>query len=209
MNRLVIRAASVEEAVKEACRRLKAPRSRLRIEVVREAKKGFFGLFSRPAIIEAEKVVTDPREEAVRFIRGVAERLGLRVETEITACGSSRADLEVKVLSGDAGLLIGKRGLVLESLELLVNATANRDADKRVRFRLDVAEYRKRREESLLLLADRMASLVLRTGQEVELDPMPRHERKLIHQRVKKTHRLKTRSVGEEPNRRVVILPTT
>jgi spoIIIJ-associated protein len=206
LNKVEVCAGTVEEAVTEACRKLDVPLHRLSVRVLQEPRKGIWGLFARPARIEAERIDEDPVEAAIRFLTGVAERMGIPAKVTVEPRSHSSRSVMIRIQAGETGVLIGKRGLTLRSLEHLANIAANRWASVKTRIVLDVADYRKRREETLVALADRMALQVIRTGKEVSLEPMPRHERKIIHRRVQTEHRLKTRSIGEEPNRRVVIM---
>ena len=114
----------------------------------------------------------------------------------------------VSLAGEDLGILIGKHGQTLDALQYLANLAANRDSrEKRVRIMLDVENYRDRREETLKRLAKRLADRALRTRQEIKLEPMSRHERKIIHIALQDNRRISTYSDGEEPYRYVVIAP--
>jgi spoIIIJ-associated protein len=204
LNKVVVRARSVEEAVELACRRLGLTRDRVEVHVLQEPKRGFLGLFGRrDAEVEAEAKV-DHVEEAVSFLTEVLKKMGVTgVSVELAKRSSRTVTLE---LHGEPlRVLIGKRGKTLESLQELVNLVANRKGFRPVQFLLDAGGYRKQREETLIAFAGRMAAKVLRTGQEVMLEAMPAAERKIIHRTIPKMGGLTTHSVGEEPDRRVVI----
>ncbi|WP_143521208.1 RNA-binding cell elongation regulator Jag/EloR, partial [Pseudomonas sp. 2995-1] len=107
----------------------------------------------------------------------------------------------------DIGVLIGKRGQTLDSLQYLVNLVANRQSNNYVRIYLDAEGYRDRRKEALETLASRLSSKAIRTKKEVCLEPMNAHERKIIHTALQNVKGVKTYSDGEEPNRCIIVAP--
>ena len=112
------------------------------------------------------------------------------------------------LIGDNLGILIGKHGQTLDSLQYLVNLTANRgNAENRVHIILDIEGYRARREETLMRLAGHLAEKACRIGDEVHLEPMNRHERKIIHMALQDNRRVSTYSAGDEPRRYVVIAP--
>lgn len=110
-----------------------------------------------------------------------------------------------KLHGKDMGILIGKHGQTLDSLQYLTNLVANKNSDERVCVVIDVEDYRNRRVETLTRLAHRLADKVKRTGERVELEPMNPHERKIIHMALQNDRKVTTSSEGEEPSRYVVI----
>lgn len=107
----------------------------------------------------------------------------------------------------DSALLIGKRGQMIDALQYLTNLAANRASDDKVRFILDVENYRERREETLIKMAKNVADRVARIRQEVKMEPMSRHERRIIHTALQDNKRVETHSFGEDPYRYVVVSP--
>ena len=106
------------------------------------------------------------------------------------------------------GILIGKHGQTLDAIQYLANLAANKDhANGHVRIMLDIEGYRSRREETLMRLAGHLAEKACRIGQEIHLEPMNRHERKIIHTALQDNRKVTTYSAGEEPRRYVVIVP--
>ena len=106
------------------------------------------------------------------------------------------------------GILIGKHGQTLDAIQYLANLAANKDhADGHARIIIDIEGYRSRREETLMRLAGHLAEKACRIGQEVHLEPMNRHERKIIHTALQDNRKVSTYSAGEEPRRYVVIVP--
>ncbi|MCE5172487.1 protein jag [Paenibacillus profundus] len=144
----------------------------------------------------------DPIEEAKQFITDVARSMGLEVEVTV----HKRKDtVTLDICGSDLGLIIGRRGQTLDSLQYLTNLVANRYSKHHLRIILDAEQFRERRKKTLESLADRLASKVIRTRQEVVLEPMTPQERKIIHAKLQDHQKVKTFSKGEDPNRRVVI----
>lgn len=151
-------------------------------------------------LIRAAKV--DAIRQGKAFLEEVLATMGLDIEVE----EQTQDGNPVFIIKGSGlGLIIGRRGQTLDSLQYLVNVVANRHADKRVRIVLDAENYRAKRKEALGQLADRMASQVARTRKPVRLEPMNPAERKVIHSRLQKHPKVETFSEGTEPYRRVVI----
>lgn len=165
----------------------------------------------RAEVAEATSVATDAPDESERlaiaeqFLRDVFAAMHIEVAIE----RSESVEGTVYGLVGDnLGILIGKHGQTLDSLQYLANLAANRGADgERVRVILDIENYRARREETLVRLAGHLAEKACRIGQEVHLEPMNRHERKIIHMALQDNRRVSTFSAGDEPRRYVVIAP--
>jgi len=146
----------------------------------------------------------DPVEEAKQFLTDVSEKMGVNVEIEVLRDGK-----QVQfILSGDKiALLIGKRGQTLNSLQYLTQLVINRFSDQYFHVLLDAEDYRKRRNETLVHLAERLAQKALKSGKKVSLEPMPSYERKVIHTALMENGRIRTYSDGVEPNRHIVISP--
>lgn len=144
----------------------------------------------------------DPIEEASRFIIDAARAMGLEVEVSV----HKRKDTVTFDISGpDLGLIIGRRGQTLDSLQYLTSLVANRYSKHHLRIILDAEQFRERRKKTLEALADRLANKAVRNRHEVVLEPMTAQERKIIHAKLQDHPKVKTYSKGEEPNRRIVI----
>ena len=113
--------------------------------------------------------------------------------------------LKIDIEGEDSKTLIGYRGEVLNSLQVILNSIANKDSKEKVRIILNISNYREKREKSLEELADKISKTVLKTGKSVTLEPMMAYERKIIHNRLQSSSKVKTYSIGEEPYRKVVI----
>ncbi len=157
------------------------------------------------------RVPLDPEVAARAVDRGVAflHDVFAAMHIEVSIERSDNEEGAYLSLIGDnLGILIGKHGQTLDALQYLANLAANRGLeDERVHILLDIEGYRARREETLTRLAGHLAEKACRIGQEIHLEPMNRHERKIIHMALQKSHRVSTYSAGDEPRRYVVIVP--
>ncbi|MBR1636171.1 MAG: protein jag [Lachnospiraceae bacterium] len=153
----------------------------------------------------SEEEASVPLEKAEAFLQQIFASMHLTVNIERE---KSDEAFVLNMSGDDLGILIGKHGQTLDSLQYLTNLAANHEmAEKRVRIVLDVEHYRNRREETLRRLASRLADKALRTRQRIMLEPMNRHERKIIHMALQENRRVSTYSAGDEPYRKVVIEP--
>ena len=143
--------------------------------------------------------------KAKKFLLEVFAEMQVEAEIGVEETGTT----VVLDLSGkNLGILIGKHGQTLDALQYLTNLAANRnDSEQRVHFILDVENYRARREETLQKLAKSVADRAVRMHQDVRLEPMNRHERRIIHTALQNNDRIETRSAGEEPYRYIVVSP--
>lgn len=197
---------TVEDAYRAALAELNVPEDRVTCEVLEEPSKGFLGLIgTKPAKVKVTVKELTPLEKATKFLEEIfaAMQLEVRLERE------DKEDCSIYNLIGEnLGILIGKHGQTLDALQYLANLAANRGlSEEKVRIVIDVENYRSRREETLRRLALRLADKARHTGEKIMLEPMNRHERKIIHMALQDNHRVMTYSAGEEPFRKVVIEP--
>lgn len=202
MTKITVSGKTVEEAIEAGLRQLDLPEERVKVNILEQAAKGLFGLIgSKDARVELE-VLPDAIEESIRFLEEVFVSMNQKVKIE-------RIDEDEHVRFNfhgeDMGILIGRRGQTLDSLQYLVNIVANRYADKHLRIILDAENFRERRRQTLEQLAQRLADRVIRSRREVVLEPMSPLERKVIHSHLQNHPKVKTYSKGDEPNRKVVI----
>lgn len=195
-----------EDAIAEALRQLGMSRDEVSIEVVQRAKTGFLGLGAAPAIIRVEyEVKQEPTQsDRVReFFSGLLERMGVNAEIEITERENGGLNCN---LSGDGmGAVIGRRGETLDAIQHLANYAMNRGSEKRLHISVDAENYRSKREESLVHLAEKMAAKVVKYRRSMALEPMNSYERHVIHTALQDYEGVSTSSTGTEPNRRVVV----
>lgn len=154
---------------------------------------------------QVEDDSANPIEEAKAYLSSIAEQLAIH-DLEIATTREGKYVL-FQLKSEKAALLIGKRGQTLNSLQQLTQLVLNKSAKQFLMVKLDVENYRERRQVALELLADRMADKALRLNQRVAFEPMPSYERKIIHNQLANRLDLETYSEGTEPNRYLVIEP--
>lgn len=201
MRKVTVAAKTVDEAISLALEQLNATREQVTVNVLEEPTRGFFGFGARPAKLEVE-VQTDPIEEAKRFLERLISTMEIDAKVDVE---KFRDHVRFELVGDDLGIVIGRRGQTLDALQLLVNTVGNRYSDSYLRIILDAENYRDKRKQTLAQLAERLAQKTLKTGEAIKLEPMPSHERKVIHSSLQKRRDIVTYSEGEEPYRYIVI----
>lgn len=196
---------SVEEAIEKALKKLEISKEEAEINIIDEGSKGFLGLIGgKEAVVEVSKKII-PSEIGKKFLEEIFLNSELDVEVEYIESKSDDEQLYYNLSSPELGIVIGHRGETLDALQYLTSLAVNRETDEYFRIMLDAEGYRERRKETLERLANKMKNKALETGRKVMLDPMPPHERRIIHLTVKDDDRVKSYSQGEEPFRKVMI----
>lgn len=196
-----ITAKTVDEAIEKAVAELKLDRSNIKVEVIDSGNKGIFGIGAKDAVVRVTADV-NLEERAKTFLDDVFFSMGMKVDFDIQREGKV---MKINLIGDNLGIIIGKRGDTLDSLEHLTNLCVNKGDVDYVKVVLDVENYRARREQTLIKLAKNLAATVLRTGKKITLEPMHSNERRIIHAILQSHPDVETYSVGEEPNRKVVI----
>ena len=163
-------------------------------EPVKEARKE----------IQLGKVEDQTIEACEKFVADVMQAMGME-DVKVTSCVDEEGALSINMEGPNMGILIGKRGQTLDSLQYLTNRVANKMQDGYVRVKLDTEDYRRRRKETLENLAKNIAGKVKRTRRTVVLEPMNPYERRIIHSALQSDPAVTTHSEGEEPYRKVVV----
>ena len=204
MKEIQVSAKTEERAIEEAVRQLGVDSADdLEIEVIEKAAKGFLGFGSKDAVIKAV-VKFNPEKTAKEFLREMFVAMGIivNIETEL-----KEKQLLINLSGSDMGILIGKRGQTLDSIQYLVNLVVNKGNAPYLSITIDTENYRQRRKETLESLAYNLAKKVKQTGKKVVLEPMNPYERRIIHSSLQNNKYVTTYSEGEEPYRRVVVTP--
>ena len=204
---------NVEDALTKASVELGVTSDKVEYEVVDKGSAGFIGIGSKPAKINArvkeekpivvEEAPADIEAVIVEFLSKVFDAMNLTVKINVNITEES---VDVDLVGDDMGVLIGKRGQTLDSLQYLVSLVVNKKSDKYLRVKLDTENYRERRKETLENLAKNIAFKVKRTKRPVSLEPMNPYERRVIHSALQNDRYVTTKSEGEEPFRHVVVL---
>lgn len=196
---------TVEEAVSEVLKELGTTKDKVEIEVLEEGSKGFFGLFgSKMAKVRVTKKI-DPIGSAKNFLQEIFRTMNMEVMIDVSL--KDQKHMLIQLSGQDMGVLIGKRGQTLDSLQYLVNLVVNRGEASYISVTLDTENYRQRRKETLESLAFNLAKKAKQTKKSVVLEPMNPYERRIIHAALQNDRFVKTHSEGEEPYRNVVITP--
>jgi len=204
MGNIVIEksAKTVEEAVNLALEELDVTEDQVEIEVLEEGSKSLLGLRKAK---EAKVRVTlfDYATEIARdFLEELFDKMGFEATIDIV---EDEEITRVNIESSNSGVIIGRRGETLDALQFLTSLVVNRNNTTYKKIILDTEDYRKKREITLENLADRLAFKVEKTGRSMSLEPMNPYERRIIHSSLQKNNKVETYSVGEDPNRKVVI----
>lgn len=206
MEYIEISAKTVNDAITEACRKLGVTSDRLDYEVIEEGSSGFLGIGSKPAVIKAAVKVEEisPEDGAKNFLHDVFAAMNMVVTVDVKYDENTH-EMDIDLCGDDMGILIGKRGQTLDSLQYLVSLVVNKDAEDYIRVKVDTENYRERRKETLENLAKNIAYKVKRTKRPVALEPMNPYERRVIHSALQNDKYVTTHSEGEEPYRKVVV----
>lgn len=203
MEYIEISAKSVNDAITEACQKFVVTSDKLDYVVVDEGSTGFLGIGSKPAIIKA-RVKCSVADQAKDFLKEVFDAMNMIVVVDVKY-DEVNNNLDIDLSGDEMGVLIGKRGQTLDSLQYLVSLVVNKDSENYIRVKVDTEDYRKRRKETLENLAKNIAYKVKRTKRSVSLEPMNPYERRIIHSALQNDKYVTTHSEGEEPFRRVVV----
>jgi len=196
-------AKTVADAITDACMSLQITSDKLDYVVVEEGSTGFLGIHARNAVIKAK--VKDSIEDNVKdFLDDVLKAMNLEAEVSINYNEADK-EMDIEINGDDMGILIGKRGQTLDSLQYLASLVCNKNSEEYIRVKVDTENYRERRKETLENLAKNMAFKVKRTKRPVSLEPMNPYERRVIHSALQDDKYVTTHSEGEEPFRHVVV----
>jgi spoIIIJ-associated protein len=227
METIEIEGKTIDEAIEKACSEFNLPREKLNIEIISDGTTGFLGLGSKKARIKASRMSIDmgieaeqieaaaqktPSDEAEESSSMAAKRLleGIlaRMKLDCPVTVEETSDTIILNIKGDGGgLLIGKRGQNLDAIQYIVSKATNKFTDNKKMIVIDTESYRKRREESLIALAEKLAEKVKKTKKAVTVGHMNAHDRRIIHLALQNDEQLITKSRGEGEFRKIVIMP--
>lgn len=196
-------AKTVSDAVTAACQNFLVTSDKLEYEVLEEGSTGFLGFNAKPAVIMA-RVKATIQDKAKDFLNDVFAAMNMTVVVE-AEYDEEQKHLDIDLSGDEMGVLIGKRGQTLDSLQYLVSLVVNKESEEYIRVKVDTENYRRRRKETLENLAKNIAYKVKRTKRPVSLEPMNPYERRIIHSALQNDKYVTTHSEGEEPFRHVVV----
>ena len=196
-------AKSVSEATPAAIEELGLCENDVDIEVVDEGTKGFFGLGSKDSKVIA-RVKDVVSYKARVFLTQIFDGMKLEVKIDTRL---EEDNLFIDLSGKNMGIIIGKRGDTLDSLQYLTSLVVNHDSEEYYKVTINTENYREKRYDSLCALSKRLAEKVAKTGKKYTLEPMNPYERRIIHSNLQNDESVTTYSVGEDPYRKVVIAP--
>lgn len=211
MKQAVIKARRKEEKIVEEVKEVK--KEKKPVEKIKEIKKEEKSVVKEKVQektpVQKKETELAPVEQATmdaceNFILDVLKAMDM-TDVKVTSNIDEEGALNIDMEGSNMGILIGKRGQTLDSLQYLANRVANKMQDGYVRVKLDTEDYRRRRKQTLENLAKNIASKVKRTRRAVSLEPMNPYERRIIHSALQADPAVSTHSEGEEPYRRVVV----
>lgn len=205
-------AKTVEEAVNLALEELGANRDEVEVEVLSDSRSGFFGFGGGDATVRVRRIPPDEVKQAARELaREILEELlslmhiDASIEEKEPTPGE-RMSVKLNILGEDLGVLIGRRGNSLYSLQYMVYLIMSQRLKAHMPVSIDVEGYKERRQESLMGLAGRMAERVVATGKPVTMEPMPANERRIVHLALREFPGVMTQSIGFGDDRKVTIM---
>ena len=218
MREIIATGKDTEEAIETGLMELNVSREDVNIEIIETSNKGLFGIFGQKDAkvkitllgeeTETKKDAPKVADEDVllqtkNFVITVLLKMGIDSNCEIVMNDNNRIEIE---LSGEnMGMVIGRRGETLDALQHVVQLYVNKEFEEYYKVTIDTEDYRKKREEALINLAHGLAKKVIRTRKEIVLEPMKPYERRIIHTALQNYNKVKTHSIGEEPNRKLVV----
>ncbi|MGL5260587.1 MAG: RNA-binding cell elongation regulator Jag/EloR [Lachnospiraceae bacterium] len=203
MEYIEVSAKNVNEAITSACQQLGVPSDKLEYIVLDEGSSGFLGFNTKPAKIKAY-VKSSLEDIAKSFLNDVFKSMNLVVVVKVEYNKEDEI-MNIELAGDEMGVLIGKRGQTLDSLQYLVSLVVNKNTESYVRIKVDTENYRERRKETLENLAKNMSFKVKRTKRSISLEPMNPYERRIIHSALQNDKFVTTHSEGDEPYRKVVV----
>ena len=222
---IIAEGRTTNEAIENGLKQLRVSKDKVDIKVLENEKKRSFFSILVPRVEKVEKEIKEEKiekkevkakkiielteeeqakaeENVKQFMEEIKKELP---ENTTYAIHKDKTGLNVEISNENLGFLIGYRGETLYAFQSILSAIAGKEIDKKVRVILDIEGYKAKREKTLEELAEKVAKTVIKTRKPVKLEPMQAYERKIIHSKLQQNDKVQTESIGEEPNRRIVI----
>ena len=204
MEFIEVRGKTVEEAITNAQIQLGTTSDKIEYEIIERESNGFLGLIGKKdAVIKARKK-SNLVDDTLEFLDKMFAAMEMEVKSTIDYSEENRT-MNIDFSGDEMGILIGKRGQTLDSLQYLISLVVNKESDSYIKVKVDTEDYRERRKATLENLAKNLSYKVKRTRRPVTLEPMNPYERRIIHSALQNDRYVETHSEGEEPYRKVVI----
>ena len=222
---IIAEGRTTHEAIENGLKQLRVSKDQVEIKVLEnEEKRSFFSILA-PRVVKVEMTLKEEKtekkeikhkkiielseeeqEKAEQNVKTFMEEILKELPENTTyQIQKDKTGLNVEILNENLGFLIGYRGETLYAFQNILSAIAGKEIDKKVRVILDIEGYKAKREKTLEELAEKVAKTVIKTRKPIKLEPMQAYERKIIHSKLQQNDKVQTESIGEEPNRRIVI----
>ena len=222
---IIAEGRTTNEAIENGLKQLRVSKDKVEIKVLEnEEKRSFFSILA-PRVVKVEMTLKEEKaekkeikpkkiielseeeqEKAEENVKTFMEEIKKELPENTTyVIHKDKTGLNVEISNENLGFLIGYRGETLYAFQSILSAIAGKEIDKKVRVILDIEGYKAKREKTLEELAEKVAKTVIKTRKPVKLEPMQAYERKIIHSKLQQNDKVQTESIGEEPNRRIVI----
>lgn len=216
------------EAIEKGLKELKLRKEDVEINILKDEKRSFFSILD-PRIVKVEitkkekiekqekkeeKVKKEKKAMSEDAINKAKENISSFLDVFLKQISEEKLEyniindefyITVEIQGENTNSLIGYRGETLNAIQTLLSSIANKGIEEKVRIILDVSGYKEKRKKVLEELADKISKTVIKTGKRVTLEPMPAYERKIIHSRLQNNKKVTTESVGEEPQRKIIV----
>lgn len=224
MTTIISEGKTTTEAIENGLKQLRVSKKDVNIKIIEEEKRSFFSILE-PKVVKVELTLKEEKvrksqkrqeteinlsdkdfKKAEANIKEFLDNLIKELKEELTyKISLEQGIIKVDIRGKNAGFLIGYRGETLYAMQTILTSVANKEIESRVLLRLDIENYKSKREKTLEDLAKRTAQTVIKTGKTITLEPMQAYERKIIHSALQDNKNISTDSTGVEPRRRVVI----
>ncbi|MGM0369439.1 MAG: RNA-binding cell elongation regulator Jag/EloR [Bacillota bacterium] len=206
MKRVIVSEKTMDEALNSGLERLGTIKEKVDYEVLQESEEGFLGILGGQ---KARIKINNPEtkiEHAKLFLKKILDTMASEFDVKVIEKNEKKKKIILNITGEDLGLVIGYRGKTLDALQYLTNLAVNKGEEDYLQVALDAEGYRNRRKKTLEKLAIKMSKKAKNKGTKLKLDPMPAHERKIIHTTLQSKSNVSTHSEGQEPYRKVVIV---
>ena len=204
MDYIEVKGKTVDDAITNALIQLETTSDKIEYEVIERGSNGFLGLIGKQDAVIKVRKKSNLLDDTYEFLDKMFSAMNMEVTSKIDYNEENRT-MNIDFSGDEMGILIGKRGQTLDSLQYLISLVVNKESDSYIKVKVDTEDYRERRKQTLENLAKNLSYKLKRTRRPVTLEPMNPYERRIIHSALQNDRYVETHSEGEEPYRKVVI----
>ena len=204
MDYIEVTGKTVDDAITNALIQLETTSDKIEYEIIEKGSNGFLGLIGKQDAVIKVRKKSNLIDDTYEFLNKLFAAMNMEVKSEIDYNEENRT-MNIDFSGDEMGILIGKRGQTLDSLQYLISLVVNKESAAYIKVKVDTEDYRERRKQTLENLAKNLSYKVKRTRRPVTLEPMNPYERRIIHSALQNDRYVETHSEGDEPYRKVVI----